>query len=196
MNTLDLGRIERKAWRSYHQDGLMEIAFGMLLVFVFIGSMAERFHWGAIVAVLLVGPALALAKRLVTAPRLGSVQFGEARKSRKRHVVLFIAALVAATMLVPVVLGGDAWLHAHSRFVSVALGVWVFAAFAAIAYWLQLARMYAVGLLFGGAFTATELLDTPVPLLVAGSVVALSGAVRLVAFVRRYPKSSADRDAL
>lgn len=166
----------------------MDIAFGVLLLFVFLGSSAERFHWGAIVALLLVGPALAVAKRLVTAPRLGTVQFGEGRRSRKRRAVLVIALLVSATALLPIVVGGDAWLHEHVVFVSIALGIWVFAAFAAIAYWLQLARMYAVGLLFGGAFTATELLDTPLPLLVAGIVVALSGVARLVGFVRRYPK--------
>lgn len=194
MQDLDLNRIEQRAWRSYHQDGLMDIAFGTLLMLVFVGSVAERFHWAAIVLLLLVGPALALAKRWVTAPRMGSVEFGEARKARKRRVVLVIALLVAATMLVPVLVGGDDWLRAHFTFVSLALGVWVFAAFAAIAFWLQLARMYVVGGLFGGAFTLTELLDSPVPLLVAGVVVALSGVVRLVGFVRRYPKPASGDD--
>jgi hypothetical protein len=49
--------------------------------------------------------------------------------------------------------------------------------------------------LFGGAFTLTELLDTPVPFLVAGTVVALSGVVRLVAFLRRYPRPSGTNGA-
>jgi hypothetical protein len=192
MDAIDIGGIERKAWQSYHEDGLMDIAFGLLLLLVFVGSSADSFHWGAIVALLLVGPALALAKRLVTAPRLGSVEFGEERRSRKRRVVLVIALLVSATMLVPIVVGGDAWLHEHVTFVSAALGIWVFAAFAAVAFWLQLARIYVVGLLFGGAFTATELLNTPLPLLAAGTIVLISGIARLAAFVRRYPKPSAD----
>jgi len=188
----ELRQVERKAWLSYHQDGLMEIAFGLLLLFVFAGSMADRFHWVAIVLLLLVGPALALAKRFVTAPRMGSVRFGPARMARKRRVVLVIAILVAATMLVPLIGRGDQWLRDHGTFVSVALGVWVFAAFAAVAYWLQLVRMYVVGLLFGSAFTLAELLDTPVPFLVAGAAVALFGTVRLVGFVRQYPLPTAD----
>jgi len=188
----DLRQIERKAWLSYHQDGLMEIAFGLLLLFAFAGSIADQFHWIAYLPLLLVGPSLALAKRLVTAPRMGSVRFGPARMARKRRAVLVIALLVAATMLVPVIGGGREWLHAHSAFVSVGLGVWIFAAFAAIAYWLQLARMYGVGVLFGGAFTLTELLDTPLPLLAAGAIVALSGVVRLVGFLRRYPLPTTD----
>jgi len=192
MHDGDLRQVERKAWLSYHQDGLMEIAFGLLLLFAFGGSVADQFHWVAYPLLLLVGPGLALAKRFVTAPRMGSVRFGPARIARKRRVVLVIGILVGATMLVTLVGGGKAWMHEHPTFMSVALGVWVFSAFAAIAYWLQLARMYVVGLLFGGAFALTELLDTPVPLLVAGSLVALSGVVRLVGFVRHYPLPTAD----
>ncbi len=190
MQDIELRRLERRAWRSYHQDGLMDIAFGLLLLFVFAGSVTERFHWMAIVLLLLVGPSLALAKRLVTAPRMGTVEFSAARKSRKRRVVLFIALLVAATMLIPVIVGGDEWLRAHGTLVSFGLGALVFTVFAAIAFWLDLRRMYGVGLLFGGAFTLTELLDTPLPLLVAGSIVAASGVMRLVRFVRQYPKPS------
>jgi len=187
---LDLGRIERRAWRSYHEDGLMDVAFGLLLVVAFAGSVADRFRWVAYVLLLLVGPALALSKRLVTAPRMGAVEFGPTRKARKRSVVLFIGALVAATMLVPVMLGGYDWLRAHPVIVPVGLGFLVLLAFSGIAYWLDLPRMYVVGLLFGGAFTLTELLDTPVLLLLAGATVALSGAVRLTRFLRRYPKPS------
>ena len=188
MRDIELTRIEQRAWRSYHQDGLLDLAFGVLLLFVFAGSIIERFHWVPIVLLLLVGPGLALTKRLVTAPRMGTVEFGATRKTRKRRVVLVIALLVAATMLIPLVRGGEEWLRAHGTFVSLAIGVWIFAAFAAIAFWLDLRRMYGVGALFGAAFAVTELLDTPLPLLVAGLLVALSGIVRLVAFLRRYPK--------
>jgi MFS family permease len=190
MSTLDLGRIERQAWQSYHEDGLMDIAFGSLLLFVYVGSTADRLHWGAIVALLLVGPALALAKRVVTAPRLGSVEFSAARKGRKRRVVLFIAAAVAASTLIPFVLGGEEWLRSHNTVVSFGLGVLVFAVFAAVAYWLDLRRMYGVGVLFGGAFTIAELLGTPLPMLIAGSIVALSGTARLIIFLRRYPRQA------
>lgn len=196
MQDLDLNRIERQAWRSYHQDGLMDIALGALLLVGFAASIAGRYRWIAYVVLLLVGPALALTKRLVSAPRMGSVEFGEVRKARKRRLVLVLALLVAATMLVPVVLGGSAWMGDHSAFMSVALGVWVFAAFAAIAYWLQLTRMYVVGVFFGGAFTLTELLDTPLPLLVAGGIVAASGIVRLRGFLHRYPKPVHSHDPL
>jgi MFS family permease len=194
MSTLDLGRIERQAWQAYHEDGLMDIAFGSLLLFVYVGSTADRLHWGAIVALLLVGPALALAKRMVTAPRLGSVEFSTARKGRKRRVVLFIAAAVAASTLIPFVLGGEEWLRSHNTAVSFGLGVLVFTVFAAIAYWLDLRRMYGVGVLFGGAFTIAELLGTPLPMLIAGSIVALSGTARLIIFLRRYPRPSVGND--
>ena len=113
---------------------------------------------------------------------LSSVEFGTARKGRKRRVVLFIAAAVAASALLPLVLGGEEWLRSHGTVVSIGLGTLVFTVFAAIAYWLDLRRMYGVGILFGGAFTVTEWLNTPLPMLLAGSLVALSGIARLVLF--------------
>ena len=39
MHEGDLRQLERKAWLSYQQDGLMEIAFGLLLLFAFGGSV-------------------------------------------------------------------------------------------------------------------------------------------------------------
>lgn len=186
MTTTGLAGLERRAWLSYHEDGLIDLAFGFLLIFAFAGSVADQYRYVAYVLLLLLGPVLALAKRLVTAPRLGAVRFGQKRMARKRYAVLVVGAMVAGTAALPLLLGGDAWLRAHPTAVALYLSALVASAFAAIAYWLELTRMYAVGVLFAAAFGMTEFLDTSIPLLVAGSLVALSGAVRLRKFLRTY----------
>ena len=193
MAATGLAGLERRAWLSYHEDGLLDLAVGFLLIFAFAGSVADRYRYVAYVLLLLVGPLLALAKRVVTVPRLGAVQFGRERMARKRHLVLAIAAMVAGTAGLSLVLGWDTWLRTHPAFTAVLLSALVSLAFAAIAYWLNLTRMYVVGLLFGAAFGATEFLDTSIPLLVAGGLVAASGAVRLRRFLRTYDAPAASR---
>jgi hypothetical protein len=188
-----LAGLERRAWLSYHEDGLIDLAFGLLLIVSFAASIADQYRYAAYVILLLIGPLLALAKRRITAPRLGAVQFGPERKARKRHVALLIAALVAGTAAIPFVFGGGTWLQTHPGVVAVILGMLVFTAFAAIAFWLELARMYAVGALFGTAFMLTEIWHHQVPLLVAGIAVAASGGLRLRRFLQRYDTPMIER---
>jgi hypothetical protein len=171
---------------------LIDLAFGLLLIISFTASIADTYRYAAYVLLLLVGPLLALAKRKITAPRMGAVEFGPARKARKRHVVVVITALVVATALVAVLVGNTGWLQRHPEVLAFLFGTMIFAAFAAVAYWLELARMYAVGVLFGGAFTVTELSSTQIPLLIAGTLVAISGAVRLRRFLRSYDAATAE----
>lgn len=189
MQIIGLAGIERRAWLSYHEDGLLDLAFGLLLIFSFAGSVVDRYRYVAYVLLLLVGPLLAFAKRKITVPRLGDVQFSHERKARKRHVVVVIAGLVGATAALVLVFGDHEWLRAHPAIVACLFAVMIFLAFAAVAYWMQLRRMYVVGLLFGAAFGLTELADTTIPLLVAGAIVATNGTVRLVQFLRSHPLS-------
>jgi len=104
--------------------------------------------------------------------------------------VLFIAALVAATALLPLFLGGRTWASENPVTMSFILGALVLLAFSAIAYWLQLTRIYVVGLIFSAAFTTTNLLDTPLPLLIGGSMVLLYGLGRLARFMKDNPMPS------
>lgn len=189
-----LAGLERRAWISYHEDGLIDLAFGFLLIVAFAGSVAGEYRYVAYVLLILIGPLLALAKRLVTVPRLGAVRFGRQRMARKRHAVLIVGLMVAGTAVLPLLLGGDAWLRAHPTVVALYLSTLVALAFAAIAYWLELTRMYVVGVLFAAAFGMTEFLDTPIPFLVAGSMVALSGAARLRRFLRTYDAPAESND--
>jgi hypothetical protein len=187
-----LARIERRAWLSYHEDGLIDLAFGLLLIFAFAGSVADRYRYAAYVLLLLVGPALAFAKRKITVPRLGAVEFSPERKTRKRHVVLVIAGLVGGTAGLILALGNHEWLRAHPSVVAALFTLMVFLAFAAVAHWMDLTRMYVVGLLFGSAFGLTELADTPLPLLAAGTIVAMSGGFRLIRFLRSHAPAAVE----
>jgi hypothetical protein len=188
---LSLREVERKAWQSYLQDGLAEVFLGALLLLAFLAGVSGERRFFVYIPMLLMGPALLLAKRLITVPRLGHVKFGQERRARKRKLLVVVAAAVIVTLvLLAVTMRGALpaeWIREHHSLVSFGLGGMIALVFAATAYWKDYPRLYLVGLIIGAAFTLTELFDTPVPLLVAGAIVFLVGLVILIRFVRKFP---------
>jgi hypothetical protein len=83
----ELKQIERKAYWSYHQDGLIELCLG--LVFFVFGIYL--YSGKSLMAGLLIAP----LKRMLTAPRIGMVRFG-----RSRNVLAFKIGLLALTAAV------------------------------------------------------------------------------------------------
>jgi hypothetical protein len=188
MNQLDLKQLERKAWQSYHQDGLAEVFLGMLLVLAFLAGISGERRFFVYIPMLLMGPAIILAKRVITVPRIGRVKFGPARKARLRKLrgVAIVAFAITLALLAMTLLGVD-WVPEQHLLVSFGLGGMIALLFAAAAYWKDFPRMYGVGLLVGTGFTVTELLDSPLPLLVVGGMLMAVGLVTLASFVRKYP---------
>ena len=97
---IDLKALEKKAWRSFFDDGLWDIYLGMLLGLMGISSLlsgttlsedqATLVHVGLMLLVMI---AFWLGKRFIVVPRIGRVKF-QAKKSRKISVVLFISVIV------------------------------------------------------------------------------------------------------
>ena len=94
---LNLKELERKAWRSFFDDGLWDIYLGLLLalmgVSAFMGRMelSEVTHMGIYIGLLIIIMLLMwAAKRFITVPRIGRVKFGAERQKRriKRSLVL------------------------------------------------------------------------------------------------------------
>ncbi|MEE8193566.1 MAG: hypothetical protein V3T74_12540 [Gemmatimonadales bacterium] len=186
--SLNLKELERKAWQSFQQDGLMEVFLGALLVLAFLAGIAGEQRFFVYIVMLLLGPMLFLAKRYVTVPRIGQVQFGPKRKANQRLLAVVAVVAVGLTLaLMLVVMRGSSWLRDNHVLISFGLGGMVALVFTAMAYLKDFPRLYIVGLLIGAAFTVTELLDSPVPLLVVGGIVLSVGLAILVAFVRKYP---------
>jgi len=189
---LNLKQLERKAWQLYHQDGLVEVFLGILLVLAFFAGTAGEHRFFFYIPMLLTGPALLLAKRIITVPRMGQVKFGAERKAKQRKLRLVavtvfaitVALLVATILRVP-------WVPHQPVVVAIGFGGMIALVFATFAYMKDFPRLYVVGLVIGAAFTLAELLDSSIPLLAAGAIVLSVGLAILIAFVRRYPVPSA-----
>ncbi|NVM53600.1 MAG: hypothetical protein HWN66_07835 [Candidatus Helarchaeota archaeon] len=85
---IDLKSIERKAYTSYHQDGLIDIMIGITLIWFTFFMLSELFWLGGIIIPTLI-PVYIGVKQKLTIPRIGYVKFGMKGKGRM-YVVLGI----------------------------------------------------------------------------------------------------------
>lgn len=187
---LNLRDLERKAWRSYHQDGLKDIFLGLILLAVGVsqsmGSVLALVGIEVIAIVLLVA-----SKRYITTPRLGRVEFSSERKAKKLRAVFMvgICALVGvgAYLALAGMGGASRWLADHRELLYVGVGLWIFLLLSLIAYWLDFTRLYWIALVIGATFSCTFWFKAPAVFILSGLVVLIPGLVLFVRFLRRYP---------
>ncbi len=191
MQNLDLRALERKAWRSFHQDGLKDVFIGLLLMSIGITDLlGNNYVLLALQFSLVAG--LVLAKRLITAPRLGRVEFSPQRKSKKRRALALLALSAALGLVLYSVFVGtgalSTWISGRPWMMPSMLGLWVFSIFALAAYYMDFARLYWVGFVSGTAFSAALALRSPIVFVVAGSMVLIPGLVLFTRFLHDYPR--------
>lgn len=193
MQDINLKELERRAWRSYHQDGLWDVVLGFMLLSVGVYGLTDSSTLHVLLTLAALGVFVA-GKRFVTAPRMGLVEFGAERKVK--HIK--IASVLTATFLLGVALyivatlsaGALEWIRDQRVLFPVGVGVMMVSVFSLMAYWMDFGRMYFLGLAFAGAFTSMMLLHNPIVFFVAGAVVLLPGVFIFARFVRRYPLPS------
>jgi hypothetical protein len=156
---MNLKDVERRAWRSTFQDGLLDIFLGLLLLAMAISAwMSDNdFSWGWQMGVFVgldVGAMLAfwLGKRFITVPRMGLVKFGPKGKARKRGALWVgtASALVGLAFLVIslVVRGGRSERILWDVIIPVGYVLNMLVIFSLGAYLLDVERLYLVGLMY------------------------------------------------
>jgi len=197
-----LKELERKAWVSTFEDGLFDLTLGGIAVAVALGAAAERLGapaWSRFVfyAVVLGWPLAAMVggKRLVTLPRIGTARFMAARRRRIRgaRVVVALAVCLTGVLLALMLVAGRAP-GAFASLLPFVPGALVLAVFSLIGWFHQLRRLYAYAVLLAAGYLALELGAGPLPLLAAGLVLLLVGALMLGRFVRTYPVTAAEAE--
>ena len=204
---LDLKAIERKAFRSIHQDGLQDIYIGLVLTACyFMLNIPDNEDLPlsnlvpAVVALAIAFVVYRFGKRYVTAPRMGQVKFGPERKKRKLTLAWIMGIYVLITLglvLFSVYVwktGSLGWSERHSNNPSVErILVSTIAAFLAgtstivISYYKEFLRGYFIGLVMGVTFFLAFWLDAPVFVAIAAGLVFLPGVVLLINFLRKRP---------
>ena len=190
---LDMKEIERQAYMSYHEDGLIDIAIGIVFA-----------AWGILLAVSL--PALIgllglvaigiwyAGKRFLTIPRTGILKPSQKMQSRLNNLAVFMLVLGLAALVGVLlsILSRSDLLADHSLGL---VGLLVAVGISIGAFVLNANRLYAYALLLFAAFAGGEILNANVSafdafilsVILAGTLIMLSGLVVLIRFLRRYP---------
>ena len=213
---IDLKELERRAFRSTFQDGLWDIFLGLLLLEMAIGTIAGGLLGDAdmspaslvrIMLIIVPWPFLVLiafwaGKKFITTPRIGLVKFGPQRKARMKNVraVLFVSVLLLVIVFVWGLGARGSGLPEWIRGIPLPLFVWpvqTIVVFGLAAYFLDIPRFYAYGVLYGlplplGVALAkntdlTGLSSMATTFGVAVGIMVLIGVILLVRFLRQYP---------
>jgi hypothetical protein len=205
--SLDLKKIERKAFRSTYQDGLLDMLFGTIVMAMaaFMYRPEEGYsltNMVVFVVALAVGNVLFwLGKRFVTLPRMGQVRFGPARK-QKATTLAIILGLVVLVQVGIVGLTTFGWLnpqagaqindflagHGLERLAVATVGsLFVGPSLILIAYLGDFPRGYYIAVMMSLAVFLMILLNQPVYALIIGGLVFLPGLVLFIRFLQKYP---------
>jgi hypothetical protein len=199
-NEPNLKEIERRAYTSYHQDGLLDIIAGMYILGFGLGifmDMILDFGFGVIIMpgglIAVALPIWIAAKRKITIPRIGFVKFrtGGTTKLTAIFVGLMVLGLGAFSVftLATVQGGSRMWLDLIFQNGMLIVGFGSLAVCLLFGYSMGLKRLYAYGLLavislvighFMGIFFAYILF-------VLGITVLATGFAVLINFVKKYP---------
>lgn len=201
----DLKKVERKAFRSFYQDGLWDISWGIwilawALIPILENSGISRF-WGY---PLLFVPAIliTLGRRYITIPRLGDARFSVQRRWRRRQLIIWIAALLALTwslFIVTITVGPGGWnIHVQNLLTPVVMGFLMTLLLCGIAYFMDYTRLYFYAVLMGIGIPTAEMLtphvgrplDDVLAFGFSGLGILLIGLILLVRFLKTYPKPS------
>ena len=93
----NLKKIEQKAYFSYHNDGIIDILIGFVILLFGIGMATDMAYLAAISASVGV-PIWLAAKKYVTYPRLGLVKFNQDRINKEKNI-LFLSILLGVVVL-------------------------------------------------------------------------------------------------
>ncbi len=195
----NLKEIERRAYMSYHQDGLLDIFAGMYILAFGLGIIMDLLWesgFGVIMPAILIATALPLwiaAKRKITMPRIGYVNFGVrgANKLTAVFIGLMVAGLGAFFVFTLATSQGESrqWLDLIVQNGMLIVGFGTLAVCALFGYSMGIKRLYAYGLLALIVLVIGHFMGIFFAYLISalGITVMITGFALLISFVRRYP---------
>jgi hypothetical protein len=189
---LNLKELEQKAFRSFYQDGIWDIFFGLMMFAMYTFTFFDQIENKALrILGMLFLEVFALffliyGKKLITTPRLGEVKFAKHRTKRlgKIIVVNLISLVVLATFAILQNSHPELFEGTNSDIIrSVGMGVWIAFITSVMAYFLDFDRLYIYALIYGSTFAAVLLLDLPILFLVAALLMLIPGIIIFTRFM-------------
>ena len=199
--TESLKQVERRAYRSIFADGIYDMFFGVLFLILawipVLESVGIPSLYGYLFGLIPLFMAW-LGKRYVTIPRLGAVEFGTKRRSRKLLFLIICAAFFFLTMplLLMTSAAGFGESLADNVGLPISLGLIVAPLILIAAYFLDYPRLYiyAVVMFFGFPHSGFlyDYIGKPLNSLISFGIPGLAilayGISLLFRFMKSYPR--------
>jgi len=195
---IDLKKVEKQTYRFTFTDGLYDIAYGCLLIFIAIAPILREILYPSYI-IFLILPAsliLTLGKRFITIPRIGIVKFNQNRTKSINKIRLLIAILVPITILMVVLTFLGVYnIKVGGYIVPVGAGVFALILLSLIAYIMDYPHFYLYAVSIGLGIPLAELLEPifgePLDYLISfgisGALILIYGIITLIKFIKKYP---------
>ena len=191
MENIDLKEIERKAYLTYHKDGILDIYLGMGIMAVATVFFFEYFMY-ITGSVALLPILYASSKKQYTIPRLGYVKFSQSTKGRARNSATLalllgsVSAVAGLFAFYSVISTGQSFVEPLIANWRITLAVILLGVFSLFGYVSDLRRMYHYGLLSSVVFVSGIFLPVPgyMLILLVGGIISVNGIVQLYRFTQ------------
>jgi hypothetical protein len=191
---LNMKEIERQVYLSYSEDGLVDIAIGVVITAW--GLMLTQEPSGLIGLLGLLGMGVwYFGKRLITIPRIGVIEPSPKMERKLSNLAIFLVVL-GLVVFAGILLSRAAGSLVISDYSLAILGLVLAAGVALVAYLLNAARIYLYAVILFASFAGGEILAKSVTtfdafalsVILGGALILLSGIIVLVRFMRKYPR--------
>jgi hypothetical protein len=184
--SIDLDKIEKKAWSSYFQDGLFDIFFAIL----FITNGIQQIYyniWFSLIMFIAVGIFVA-GKQYITRPRLGEVRFGLKRMEKQQRARLVLLATFLSTLAI--FLLATSGQPKPEIDLSIVIIILFIVIFATLAYFMDFPRFLLYGIMFAsGEFTINNYGDSfgAIIFFIYAAILLVIGIIYLNLFLKKNP---------
>jgi hypothetical protein len=200
-NNIDLKEIERRAFLSYHEDGILDIYLGIGIMMASSVFFYEYFI-GLTGVVALLPILYAASKKQITIPRLGYVKFsnstqGKARRSITLALLLGTLSAVAGFFaFYSVISSGYNWIEPFIENWKIVIASILLVVFYLFGYVSELERMYYYAVVSFLVFISGLIITVSgywFPLILGG-IICVNGLIHLYRFTQDYPLEKGRED--
>jgi len=200
-NNIDLKEIERKAFFSYHKDGILDIYLGIGIAMAS-SIFFYEYSIGLTGVVALIPILYAASKKQYTIPRLGYVKFSNSTQGRARRS--FTLALLLGTVsavagffaFYSVLSSGYNWIEPFIENWKIVIASILLVVFSLFGYVSELKRMYYYAVVSFLVFISGLIITVSgywFPLILGG-IICVNGLIHLYRFTQDYPLEKGHED--
>ena len=189
---IDLKQIEKKTYKFYHQDGIIDILIGCGILFAILCFLSEMI-WLSGAFVIFAVILYTSIKQKITSPRIGFVKFGQ----KGQHRTLFILTILIGNIFLLFFLGLFLYRNSVPQWITESLTTYPSLILGGIACIITLLTALISGIkrfyFYGAAILTSFVLGQimSIELWISSTIVGLlfflTGLIKLMNFIQKYP---------